>query len=83
METKPDEFISIPGEGQLINRGPQSVTEYYCTPDEKLRAGDGWQHARGMVPARHPKTINAGVHVIHTGGKYDSHLLIPVVPRKG
>ena len=26
--------------------------------------------------------INAGVHVIHTGGKYDSHLLVPIIPHK-
>jgi predicted acyl esterase len=23
---------------------------------------------------------NRGVHIIHTGGKYDSHLLVPVIP---
>ena len=42
-------MISIPGEGQLINRGPQSVSEYYCTPLEKLRARGGWQYARDIV----------------------------------
>ncbi|MHC1601002.1 MAG: CocE/NonD family hydrolase [Candidatus Nezhaarchaeales archaeon] len=31
---------------------------------------------------RHPRTVNKGEHVIYTGGKYDSHLLIPVVPPK-
>jgi hypothetical protein len=25
---------------------------------------------------------NRGKHVIHTGGKYDSHLLVPVIPRR-
>jgi hypothetical protein len=25
--------------------------------------------------------INRGEHIIHTGGKYDSHLLVPVIPR--
>lgn len=49
VEAKPDDFVPIPGEGQLINRGPQSVSEYYCTPDEKLRARDGWQYARDIV----------------------------------
>ncbi len=53
---------------------------------EKLRVvvqgSDIYKYARWIVLARHPKTINGGVHVIHTGGKYDSHLLIPVVPRK-
>jgi fatty-acyl-CoA synthase len=48
-ETEPDQLIPIPGEGQLINRGPQSVSEYYCTPLEKLRARGGWQYARDVV----------------------------------
>ena len=49
MQANPDELAPVPGEGQLINRGPQSVTAYYCTPDEKLRARDGWQYARDIV----------------------------------
>ncbi len=48
-ETEPDELISIPGEGQLINRGPQCVSEYYCSPLEKLRARGGWHYARDIV----------------------------------
>lgn len=31
----------------------------------------------GVAP---PDTINRGRHVIHTGGKYDSYLVIPVIP---
>jgi uncharacterized protein len=30
----------------------------------------------------HIDTVNRGDHVIHTGGKYDSHLLAAVVPRR-
>ncbi len=30
--------------------------------------------------AFHPSTRNAGRHIIHAGGRYDSHLLIPVIP---
>jgi predicted acyl esterase len=26
-------------------------------------------------------TRNKGDQIIHTGGKYDSHLLVPVIPR--
>jgi len=48
-ETEPDEIAAVPGEGQLINRGAQSVAEYYCTPSEKLRARGGWQYARDVV----------------------------------
>jgi long-chain acyl-CoA synthetase len=49
IETEPDRLITIPGEGQLINRGPQSVSEYYCTPMERLRAHGGWQYSRDIV----------------------------------
>jgi len=49
LQTPPDALIAIPGEGQLINRGPQSVSEYYCTPSESLRGRDGWQYARDIV----------------------------------
>ncbi|MFM9970124.1 MAG: CocE/NonD family hydrolase [Burkholderiales bacterium] len=28
----------------------------------------------------HEETVNAGHHVLHTGGRYDSHLLVPVIP---
>lgn len=33
-----------------------------------------------MPVARH-ETRNAGRHVIHTGGRYDTHLLLPIVPQ--
>jgi predicted acyl esterase len=31
--------------------------------------------------ARHEDTRNRGTHVIHTGGVFDSFLLVPVIPR--
>ena len=36
--------------------------------------------APGVEITRHPVTRNAGTHVVHTGGDYDSHLVIPVIP---
>jgi uncharacterized protein len=30
--------------------------------------------------ARHEHTRNRGTHIIHTGGEYDSHLLVPMIP---
>lgn len=30
----------------------------------------------------HDATINAGTHLIHTGGEYDSHLLMSVIPAR-
>ena len=32
-----------------------------------------------IIGYRHP--INKGPHIIHTGGKYDSYLLVPMIPR--
>ncbi|WP_083748762.1 CocE/NonD family hydrolase [Pelomonas sp. KK5] len=29
----------------------------------------------------HPVTRNAGRHIVHTGGRHDSHLLVPLIPR--
>ncbi|MBL8552151.1 MAG: CocE/NonD family hydrolase [Hyphomonadaceae bacterium] len=34
----------------------------------------------GPAMMRHEETRNRGRHIIHTGGQYDSHLLIPVIP---
>lgn len=47
--TEPDEVITAPGEGQLINRGPQCVWEYYGSPDENLRSHGGWHYVRDIV----------------------------------
>lgn len=71
-ETDPQTPISIPGEGQLINRGPQCVAEYYCTPTEKLRARDGWQYARDVVrvdSAGYIHPVDRVDNVIITGGE--------------
>ncbi len=34
----------------------------------------------GIGIAIHPVTRNAGRHILHTGGRYDSHILVPVIP---
>jgi hypothetical protein len=36
--------------------------------------GQGWRSYG------HTELVNEGVHTIHTGGPYDSHLLVPVIP---
>jgi predicted acyl esterase len=35
---------------------------------------------KAFVYFRHEDSVNKGRHVIHAGGQYDSHLLVPVVP---
>ena len=56
-------------------------------PGEKLRLivqGSDiyyYQYPEGWWPGNaHEQTVNRGDHVIHAGGKYDSHLLVPVIP---
>ena len=50
-------------------------------PGERLRlvvAGkDIYRQPRPLVQAFHDDSVNRGLHVIHTGGRYDSHLLVP------
>ncbi|GAA4722139.1 CocE/NonD family hydrolase [Nocardioides endophyticus] len=40
------------------------------------------RYPKPKVFARHEDTVNEGMHVLHTGGQYDSHLLIPMVTRR-
>lgn len=35
-----------------------------------------------VIIARHEDSVNRGAHVMHTGGAYPSHLLVPVVPQR-
>lgn len=44
-----------------------------------IRGRDIYDYPPGIVKMFHSKTRNTGEHVIHTGGQYDSHLLVPVV----
>jgi hypothetical protein len=34
---------------------------------------------RDLTCARHEHTVNVGRQVVHTGGWFDSHLLVPVL----
>jgi hypothetical protein len=54
---------------------------------EQLKMLAGVQYeASATLPAfhvawryQHRDTVNAGEHTIHAGGRYDSHLLVPVI----
>ena len=52
---------------------------------EKLRVvmqgSDIYFYPEEMHTNAHTATVNKGRHIIHTGGKYDSHLLVPVIPQ--
>lgn len=46
-----------------------------------VKGMDVYREALPNLPfARHEDLRNAGTHVIHAGGDFDSHLLVPVVP---
>jgi predicted acyl esterase len=45
-----------------------------------IQGSDIYTYPPGVVRMGHSKTRNAGMHIIHAGGAYDSHLLIPVIP---
>jgi hypothetical protein len=46
-----------------------------------IQGSDIYKDALPNLPfARHEETRNEGTHIIHTGGKYDSCLLVPVIP---
>jgi uncharacterized protein len=54
--------------------------------DESLRivvkGTDIQSYPPGTFVAGHTSDRNRGNHTIHTGGRYDSHLLIPVIPAR-
>ena len=45
-----------------------------------IQGSDVYNPPRPVMADRHEDTVNRGVHVLHAGGGYDSHLLVPVVP---
>jgi putative CocE/NonD family hydrolase len=48
-----------------------------------VQGSDVYKYPPGIVNIGHSQTRNAGTHIVHTGGRYDSHLLIPVLARAG
>jgi hypothetical protein len=53
-------------------------------PGETLRlvvsGKDIYRQPRPLVQSFHDDSVNRGPHEIHTGGRFDSHLLIPRAP---
>ena len=70
-----------------LSQGDVVPVEIEILPSSTLfRAGEtlevaiqGHDHFKHHALA-HEKTVNQGRHVIHFGGDYDSHLLLPVIP---
>ncbi len=67
-----DEEVTRPGDGQLINRGPQCAPDYFRSPGETLRARDGWQYTRDVVrvdPEGYIYPVDRMDNVIISGGE--------------
>ena len=47
-----------------------------------IKGTDIQSYPRDVFVAGHHSTRNEGFHRIHTGGRFDSHLLIPVIPTR-
>lgn len=48
-----------------------------------VQGRDVYTEALPNLPfARHEETRNRGTHVIRSGGRYDSHLLVPLIPKE-
>jgi predicted acyl esterase len=44
-----------------------------------IQGRDVYQYAKPVMADRHEDTVNRGAHVLFGGGRFDSHLLVPVV----
>jgi predicted acyl esterase len=47
-----------------------------------VQGTDVYTYPKPTMCDRHEDSVNRGRHVLHTGGRYDSHLLVPVVPER-
>jgi predicted acyl esterase len=48
-----------------------------------VQGSDVNRYPKPAVYARHEDTVNNGPHILHTGGRYGSRLVIPVLPGSG
>ena len=76
IKLKPGEVVPVEIEiwpsGTLFERGEKI---------QVIVAGSDLCMYHGQIATYgHFSSVNRGQHLIHTGGKYDSHLLVPVIP---
>ncbi|HEY6311276.1 MAG TPA: CocE/NonD family hydrolase C-terminal non-catalytic domain-containing protein, partial [Streptosporangiaceae bacterium] len=48
-----------------------------------IQGRDVYRYPRPLIQALHEESVNRGAHVVHAGGQYDSHLLVPVARGTG
>jgi predicted acyl esterase len=77
-ELKPRRGEIVPLDVEILPSGTR------FGPGETLRlvvqGTDVYRQPRPLVQAFHDDSVNRGAHLIHTGGRFDSHLLIPRAP---
>ncbi|MDD6134991.1 MAG: CocE/NonD family hydrolase C-terminal non-catalytic domain-containing protein [Selenomonadaceae bacterium] len=66
--------IAVPEKGDTFMPGEKSAM--------KILGGNHTEVTYPNLAVKAPATRNKGKHIIHVGGKYDSYLLVPVVPEK-
>lgn len=88
----PEQPVHLHRREERLNPGEIVPVEVEIWPSSTLfRAGeqmrlvvlgrDPFPETENAGIAFHPETRNACQHIIHTGGRYDSHLLVPIIPQ--
>ena len=76
MKLKPGEIVPVEIEiwpsSTLFERG-EKLQVIVQGSDFNMYPGQGATYG-------HMASVNRGAHIIHTGGAYDSHLLVPLIP---
>ena len=76
----------IPALTGLMNRIGARGQGFWSGGLSSARLTSAYRRLLGVLFAHpalaHEKTVNKGTHVIHAGGPYDSHLLVPVIPAR-
>ncbi len=65
----------VPVEIEILPSGTRFM------PGETLEVSVQGRDQMDHMALAHDDTVNEGTHILHTGGQYDSHLLVPVIPK--
>ncbi len=83
LEVRPGEVVPVEVEilpSSTLFRAGESVMVQVRGTEIPLDPVMGVPPEQWAKRYEHRETVNQGRHTIHTGGRYDSHLLVPVVP---
>ena len=86
LKLKPGEIVACEVEilpsGTLFRAGESLALVVQGTEILSSQAGPPLSHGQSIARVRcgHADSVNRGRHILHTGGRFDSHLLVPVIP---